>query len=66
MTVPDGLSNIDSPEKSTDGNAFKSSGGVGSDPESGLLQYTVTFTKAGSYPFVCLVHPKMGGVVQVS
>ena len=49
-----------------DGNAFKSSGGVGSDPESGLLQYTVTFTKAGSYPFVCLVHPKMGGVVQVS
>jgi plastocyanin len=49
-----------------DGSAFKSSGGVGSDPASGLLAYTLTFTKAGSYPFVCLIHPKMGGVVQVS
>ena len=51
---------------SYEGNAFKSSGGVGSDPESGLLQYTLTFTKAGTYPFVCLIHPKMGGVVEVS
>jgi plastocyanin len=49
-----------------EGNAFKSTGGVGGDPSSGILQYTVTFSKAGSYPFVCLIHPKMGGVVQVS
>jgi plastocyanin len=49
-----------------DGSKFLSSGGVDSNPGSLLLQYTVSFTKAGSYPFVCLVHPKMGGVVQVT
>jgi plastocyanin len=49
-----------------DGSTFKSTGGADSNPGSLLLQYTVSFTKAGSYPFVCLVHPKMGGVVQVS
>ena len=32
-----------------DGNGFKSSGGVGSDPGSGLIQYTLTFTKAGTF-----------------
>jgi plastocyanin len=49
-----------------DGSAFKSTGAVGGDPSTGILQYNVTFTKAGSYPFVCLIHPKMGGVVEVT
>ena len=31
-----------------------------------LVAYTLTFTKAGTYSYVCLVHPNMGGVVQVT
>jgi len=50
----------------SDNTTFKSTGPVGGDPSSGILQYNVTFAKPGSYPFVCLIHPKMGGVVQVT
>ena len=51
---------------SYDGTAFKSTGFVESDPSSQLVAYTLTFTKAGTYSYVCLVHPNMGGVVQVT
>jgi len=48
-----------------DGTGFKSSGFVppGAPPFPG---YSLTFTKAGTYNYVCLIHPKMGGVVKVT
>ena len=43
--------------------------GVGDAFSSGLLEpgqsFTLTFTKPGIYPFVCNIHPGMGGVVVV-
>lgn len=47
-----------------DGNGFKNSGDLfgGSSP----LQYKVTFTRAGTYRYVCLVHPDMEGTVTVA
>jgi plastocyanin len=27
--------------------------------------YTLTFTNAGNYPFACVVHPQMRGIVNV-
>ena len=48
-----------------DGTGFKSSGFVPPGPPP-LLGYSLTFTKAGTYSYVCLVHPKMGGVVKVT
>jgi len=46
------------------GTGFKSTGGTDSFPPN-LAGYSVTFTKPGTYPFACVVHPGMGGVVQV-
>ena len=48
-----------------DGTSFKSTGVVQSFPPS-LVAPELTFTKPGTYAYVCLIHPKMGGVVQVS
>jgi plastocyanin len=48
-----------------DGSGLKSSGGADSFPPN-LAAYSITFTKAGTYPYRCLIHPGMGGVVQVS
>jgi plastocyanin len=48
-----------------DGTGFKSSGFIPPGPPP-LLGYSLTFTKAGTYSYVCLVHPKMGGVVKVT
>jgi len=50
----------------SDNTTLKSTGAVGGDPSTGILQYNVTFTKPGTYTYVCLIHPKMGGVVDVS
>lgn len=47
------------------GNGFKSSGVVESFPDPGLAGYSLTFTKAGTYPYLCTIHPGMGGVVFV-
>ncbi len=48
-----------------DGTGFLSSGVIVSfgDP---IYQYKVTFTKAGTYNYVCIVHPGMGGTVKVT
>jgi plastocyanin len=46
-----------------DGSGFKSSGVVESFPDPGLVGYSLTFTKAGTYPYLCTIHPGMGGVV---
>jgi len=43
-----------------DGTGFKNSGDL-----SGV-DYSVTFTKAGTYKYACLVHPDMEGTVTVS
>jgi hypothetical protein len=48
-----------------DGNGFRSSGAFFSFPPN-LLGYSLTFTKPGTFPYLCTLHPGMGGVVQVS
>jgi plastocyanin len=48
-----------------DGTGFRSSGLFLSFPPD-LLGYSLTFTKAGTYTYLCTLHPGMGGVVQVS
>ena len=50
---------------SYDGTGLHSSGIVLSFPPS-LFSYSLKFTKAGSYEYVCLVHPDMKGTVNVS
>jgi plastocyanin len=47
-----------------DGTGFRSTGFVLSFPPA-LEAYKVTFTKAGTYGYVCLIHPGMFGSVQV-
>lgn len=47
-----------------DGSTFTSSGLVISFPPK-LTAYTLTFTKAGTYQYACLVHPGMAGTVIV-
>lgn len=47
------------------GAGLKSSGAGDSFPPN-LAGYAVTFTKAGTYPFRCLIHPGMGGAVVVN
>ncbi len=46
-----------------DGSGFWSSGLVGAEP---YLAYTLRFAKAGTYPYACLIHPKMIGRVVVT
>ena len=48
-----------------DGSGFRSSGIFLSFPPS-LLGYKLTFTKAGTYPYECLIHPGMEGTVKVA
>jgi plastocyanin len=48
------------------GNGFESTGNLDGDPASPApTSSRITFTKAGSYRFVCLVHPSMKGSVVV-
>ena len=56
------------PNEQVNAGKFDGSGGLrssGVDWEAGDT-YTVTFTKAGTYPMACLVHPGMIGKVVVS
>jgi plastocyanin len=46
-----------------DGTGFVSSGIVQPVPPQNT--YTLTFTKAGTFPYVCLIHPGMAGTVVV-
>jgi plastocyanin len=48
-----------------DGTGFKSTGVVQSFPPD-LFGVSLTFSKPGTYAYVCLIHPKMGGVVTVT
>ena len=48
---------------SYDGSGFWSSGSIEGDP---YREYTLRITKPGTYPYACLVHPKMIGKVVVS
>jgi plastocyanin len=48
-----------------DGTGFKSTGVVVSFPPA-LVGASLTFTKPGTYAYVCLIHPKMGGTVKVT
>ena len=56
---------IDIDGGSYDGTGLKNSGIVLSFPPQ-LFNYKVTFTKAGSYPYVCLIHPDMKGTINVA
>jgi plastocyanin len=55
------------PPRAVDVGDWNGSGGFHS---SGALSpgdtFTVTFTKAGSYPFACVLHPQMVGTVEVA
>jgi plastocyanin len=42
------------------------SGIFGPPPEGTFDTFSLTFTKAGRYPYTCLLHPGMAGTVQVS
>lgn len=46
-----------------DGEGFWSSGLVGAGP---YLEYTLRISKPGTYPYACLIHPKMIGTVVVT
>ena len=48
-----------------DGAAYRSSGLIVSSPPQ-FTQVSLTFTKAGTYSYTCLLHPGMDGVVQVT
>jgi plastocyanin len=48
-----------------DGTGFRSSGFFPPGPPP-FPGYSLTFTKAGTFAYTCLVHPKMGGVVKVT
>jgi plastocyanin len=45
-----------------DGNGFLNSGQVEGE---GDVFYKVTFTRAGTYKYECLIHPDMSGFVKV-
>jgi plastocyanin len=49
---------------SFDGTGFRSSGAFISFPPA-LDAYKLTFTKAGTFPYKCLIHPQMEGTVKV-
>jgi plastocyanin len=49
-----------------DGTGERSSGLVLSFPGDNFVSYSLTFTKPGTYTYLCLIHPKMGGTVVVS
>lgn len=49
---------------SYDGSGFRNTGVFGSIPP-GLITFKLRFTKAGTYPVRCLIHPDMEGTVNV-
>lgn len=53
--------------KTYDGTGYHNSGVPPDDPQAAAkFAYPLTFTKAGSYPYVCLIHgPAMAGTVAV-
>ncbi len=48
-----------------DGTGFMSSGIIVSFPPGPLFQYQLSFSKAGTYQFKCLIHDNMEGTVKV-
>ena len=53
-----------------DGTGFRSTGFIDSFPDpsdpNAFKAYTLTFTKAGTYKYLCVIHPKMTGTVVVT
>ncbi|HZN15091.1 MAG TPA: hypothetical protein VFB78_12515 [Acidimicrobiales bacterium] len=51
---------------SWDGTGFRSSGlTTETEGDEDIVGFSLTFTKAGKYPYACLIHPKMVGTVIV-
>jgi plastocyanin len=51
-----------------DGSSYANSGFIGAGPEATAGQsYSLTFTKAGTYPYICVLHADQGmaGVIEV-
>ena len=46
------------PSGEFDGTGFFSSGVIGVD--AGATSFSMTFTKAGSYPYMCAIHRELG------
>ncbi len=52
--------------KTYDGTGFANSG-IPPDPNNPMMTYSLTFTKAGTYSYLCIVHgPSMGGAITVT
>ena len=49
-----------------DGTGFRSSSVSDESFPPNLVGFSLTFTKPGTFSYVCLIHPKMGGVVKVT
>lgn len=50
---------------SYDGTGYVNSGFLMAGPDSSAATYQLTFTRPGMYPYVCVIHPKMLGTVEV-
>ena len=63
--MPIGGSSFDGTELASSGKSALSGPPPGGDQQGPPppAPYTLTFTKAGTYPYVCLVHPEMVGTV---
>jgi plastocyanin len=48
------------------GSGFRSSGLVLSFPPEELFSYSLTFTRPGTFNYVCLIHPAMTGSIEVT
>jgi plastocyanin len=48
-----------------DGTGYRNSGLMGLDPSTIGAAYALTFTQAGTYPYFCLIHQQMSGMVNV-
>lgn len=51
--------------KTYDGTGYLNSGVAPQDPSAPAFSYSLTFTKAGTYNYECLLHPGMSGTVIV-
>jgi plastocyanin len=54
-----------SPDKTYDGSKPLSGGVIGTSDPNAPKSYAVTFTKAGTYKYLCMFHPGMEGTITV-
>ena len=62
---PDGAHPFTVDLGSWDGTGFRNTGIVQSLPPQDIVSLKLTFTRAGTFPYRCLIHPDMKGEVKV-